>query len=197
MELNIQDIVDRIFERKTVDRIIPVTQYEYKQREGRHMMDTAQLNDEVTKLRKALVANDIEVAEEATDEEIITAMLTEEQNFQHQQDVNTYNERVVRYKEGSLVERVRIMFDGAPKKPQRNPLMDDDEYEEKPSYVSPEEDTLTEEETGEITNILSNLTEKDFSKIEQEGNKEDAIKLANEVSEVLSKANTQAEPETV
>ena len=50
--MNIQKIVDRVFERRTVDKFIPVTQYEYKQREGRHMLDTAQLNDEVNKLRE-------------------------------------------------------------------------------------------------------------------------------------------------
>ena len=191
--MNIQKIVDRVFERRTVDKFIPVTQYEYKQREGRHMLDTAQLNDEVNKLRQALIANDIEVSEVATDEEIITAMLTEEENFQHQQEVNTYNERVTRYKEGSLVERVRIMFEGAPQKPLRNPVLDDEDYEEKQSYsnVSEDEKELTEDEIDEITSILSNVSEEELENLDKKGNKEEAMKLADEVMRKLQGETTQ------
>lgn len=191
--MNIQKIVDRVFERRTVDKFIPVTQYEYKQREGRHMLDTAQLNDEVNKLRKALIANDIEVSEVATDEEIITAMLTEEENFQHQQEVNTYNERVTRYKEGSLVERVRIMFEGAPQKPLRNPVLDDEDYEEKQSYsdVSEDGEELTEDEIDEITSILSNVSEEELENLDKKGNKEEAMKLADEVMRKLQGETTQ------
>lgn len=196
--MNIQKIVDRVFERRTVDKFIPVTQYEYKQREGRHMLDTAQLNDEVNKLREALIANDIEVAEQATDEEIITAMLTEEENFQHQQKVNTYNERVTRYKEGSLVERVRIMFEGAPQKPLKNPVLKEEDYDEKQSYAdfktevdaTDEPEELSEEDAEEIRDILSNVSEEQLEKLDKKGSKEEAIQLADEVMRRL-----QGEPQ--
>lgn len=197
MDLNIQNIVDNVFERSIFDRFKPVTQYEYKQREGRHMMDSAQLNDEVLKMREALEVAGIEVAEKATDAEIITAMLTEEKNFEHQMEVNNYNERVTRYKEGSLVERVRIMFNGAPEKPKVNPTVDEDFQKEKPLPSEKGKDTdgdekLTQDEIDEIESMLLNVKPEDLQRLKEEGKGEEAAELADEIQKVL-RQNLQAD----
>lgn len=196
MNLNIQGIVDRVHERSFWDKFKPVSQYEYKQREGRHSMDSAQLNDEVVKMREALEAAGIKVAEKATDAEIITAMLTEEQNFGKQMEVNEYNERVTRYNEGSLVERVRIMFNGAPTKPQVNPVTEEDFYEEKTSYTKEPKNfdgnDVSKEDAEELADIFSTLEPEDFERLKSEGKEEEAMQLAAEVQNIL-KANIQAD----
>lgn len=194
MSLNIQGIVDRVFDRKAIDRFIPVTQYEFKQREGRHMMDTAELKDEVFKLRGALEKEGISVKEKATDEEIISAMLTEEQNFEHQLEVNEFNERVERYQQGSLIERLRIMIGDKPTKPRTNPVVEDDFYEEKTSYTNKEESTdseeveLDEEELNEIKELLGGLTPGDIQKIDKDGETNELMSIIEEVKNQVSES---------
>lgn len=187
MKLDVQDMVDKVFDRKLFDKFKPVTQYEYKQREGRHAIDTAQLNDEVMKLREALEEEGISVEEKATDEEIITAMLMEEDKFETQMKVNEYNERVTRYKEGSLLERVRIMFNGAPVKPhviKEEELSEEYDEEEYAFDEDVEEETaeeLSEEEIDEINEILGGLSPEKMEELNKQGKSKEAAALAEEV----------------
>lgn len=120
--MRIQDLVDAVVDRKFMDKFTPVTQKEYKQRETRNKINSMQMADEIVKLRFALEKEGIEVETPMADNELITALLTDEDQFQHQMEVNEYNDRVQRYQEGSLLERMRVMIDGAPTKPSMNPV---------------------------------------------------------------------------
>lgn len=119
--MRIQDLVDAVVDRKFMDKFTPVTKNEYKQRETRNKINSMQMADEIVKLRFALEKEGIEVETPMADNELITALLTDEDQFQHQMEVNEYNDRVQRYQEGSLLERMRVMIDGAPTKPSMNP----------------------------------------------------------------------------
>lgn len=110
-----QKMVDKLYKQKRLDKLRPVTQYEYKQREVRTRLDIADIYSRLLSVYEALEDNGIAINTEGAEEALLVDMVEEdllsaEMDFEQKK----YQERMEAYERGSVIEYIRRLFTGQP-----------------------------------------------------------------------------------
>lgn len=110
-----QKMIDELYKKKKLDKITPVTQYEYKQREIRTRLDIADIYNRLIEVYAALEEKGIEINTGGAENDTLVSMVKEdllstEIDFAEKK----YQERVEAYENGSIIEYIRRLFSGQP-----------------------------------------------------------------------------------
>ena len=187
-----QKMVDKIYKQRKLDKIRPVTQYEYQQREIRTRLDVADIYSRLINIYTALEESGIKIETDGTDETLLVDMVEEdllsaEIDFEQKK----YEKRVEAYEKGSIIEYVRRLFTGQPIVPLFD--MDTEESIEEikvPQSVNQARKAKVEvekknEEEERIVNLLKSVEKKGGVKNATKKEKDELKSVLEEIKQVV------------
>lgn len=187
-----QKMVDKLYKQKRLDKLRPVTQYEYKQREVRTRLDIADIYSRLLSVYEALEDSGIEINTEGAEEGLLVDMVEEdllsaEMDFEQKK----YQERMEAYERGSVIEYIRRLFTGQPvvplfdmdtEKPVKEIKVPEPINQARKAKVDVDKKNAEEER---ILNLLKSVEDKGGTRHASKEEKEELKNILEEIKQVV------------
>lgn len=180
----IQNMVNRIYQRKRFDKIKPVSKFEYEQKEVRHKLDIADIYIQIAEIKDALEKQDIKLEEKSVrekEETIISMVQEDRKSTSVDLEILKYQERMEAYDKGSVYESLRRLFSGEPTFPlTKEDVAETDEVNQKKL----KQKRMTEEER--MHKLIREVEEKGGIENASEEERADLQEILLEIKEVVA-----------